>query len=303
MAANQQGNSLQRALYVLLAFGLIGSVLHGSLAADDGKRFAALGTSLMIAGSSFVVGALLGVLFGLPKVAAGGDKTGTQHNTNLEEVSDWLTKILLGAGLTQISTLSSRLWSLSGSLADAIGGTQASQGFVLAAILLFLSCGFLLFYLWSRTELFSILQGVTAVVQDALRSSSKVDASARRLVLDQLSATRAVDTKLTKESLVAALRDASHDVIEEVYAAAAQQRKANWQFRPTDAAPSATDERDRSAGLMHATIPVLEALVEVDPDDHPLPRGSWDSRCAMPSRVSVVARSSSSTRRSRCGTR
>jgi len=88
--------------------------------------------SLTIAGASTAVGALLGFLFGIPRslqqrTAAPAniaqttpeqdkDKaqlTGTQafrSNTSLEEISDWLTKIIIGVGLVQFQTFLTYLY-------------------------------------------------------------------------------------------------------------------------------------------------------------------------------------------------
>jgi hypothetical protein len=72
------------------------------------------------------VGGLVGFLFGIPRqvrqtdknTGKAGDGTDTEHEevrqdaTNLEQVSDWLTKIILGAGLTQLVKLPDMLKSL-----------------------------------------------------------------------------------------------------------------------------------------------------------------------------------------------
>ena len=72
------------------------------------------------------VGGLVGFLFGIPRqlqqtdknVTKADDDKDTQHeqarqdSTNLEQVSDWLTKIILGAGLTQLVKLPAQLKSL-----------------------------------------------------------------------------------------------------------------------------------------------------------------------------------------------
>jgi tetratricopeptide (TPR) repeat protein len=93
--------------------------------------------SLTVAGASTAVGCLLGFLFGIPRslqqrtIAApanSGSKpptpeaapaadstevTGTQafrSNTSLEEISDWLTKIIIGVGLVQFQTFLTYLY-------------------------------------------------------------------------------------------------------------------------------------------------------------------------------------------------
>jgi hypothetical protein len=47
-------------------------------------------------------------------------------NSNLEQISDWLTKILLGAELVQLGALTTRIGELSNSSGDALGGTDTT---------------------------------------------------------------------------------------------------------------------------------------------------------------------------------
>jgi hypothetical protein len=73
-----------------------------------GQPWKYLAVGLLTAIAALVAGCLIGFMFGIPKVAAGNAQQATQGyipNTNLPEVSDWLTKLLLGAGLVQLTHL------------------------------------------------------------------------------------------------------------------------------------------------------------------------------------------------------
>lgn len=63
----------------------------------------AIGYGILIAGATFISGVLLGYLFGLRptdhSAQSGGQSATTPPQTNLVEIADWLTKIILGAGL------------------------------------------------------------------------------------------------------------------------------------------------------------------------------------------------------------
>ena len=57
-------------------------------------------------------GSLLGIVFGIPRetadrssTSAAGPTPGLRANTNMEEISDWLTKLLVGAGLVELKGL------------------------------------------------------------------------------------------------------------------------------------------------------------------------------------------------------
>lgn len=66
------------------------------------------------------VGGFLGFLFGIPKTSQVSDQAIKEHdnqkllnNTNLEQISDWLTKIIIGIALTDIDKVGNRLWNFS----------------------------------------------------------------------------------------------------------------------------------------------------------------------------------------------
>jgi len=80
------------------------------------KGISTFGIIGAVSGASFVLGFLIGFLFGVPRTVESNDPTLTKNsqtrvhaNTNLEQISDWLTKILVGVGLTQIMPILSFL--------------------------------------------------------------------------------------------------------------------------------------------------------------------------------------------------
>lgn len=86
-------------------------------------------------------------------VAAQEVKPGSGVNSNLSDVSDWLTKILVGVGLTQIGNVGPAFARLSNSLAASLGDLGASSTVAGATIILFLIVGFLAAYLETRLVL------------------------------------------------------------------------------------------------------------------------------------------------------
>ena len=92
------------------------------------------------------------------------EPTGTYAaNTNLEEISDWLTKILVGAGLTQIAELPGQLQRLIEYAAANLGG-DAARTYAAALLVFYFLGGFLTSYLWARLYLVAALQRATAVL-------------------------------------------------------------------------------------------------------------------------------------------
>ena len=122
--------------------------------------------ALLWAGACSAVGWALGFLFGIPRTlstapADGGNGTAdpgstaarkTATNTNLEQISDWLTKILVGVTLVQLGPVTSFLSNCAGVIATALGGPQY-KSFALALMLYFSITGFLGSYLLTRLYL------------------------------------------------------------------------------------------------------------------------------------------------------
>jgi hypothetical protein len=132
---------------------------------------------ILIAAMALAAGLLFGFLFGIPKSAQQppappqAPLTGSQQpvppnqpgtsttrvsskaNTNLVEISDWLTKMIVGVGLYSLSSLPGKLKSLASYFATAFGPPAAPAALVMAILGYFGIFGFLLGYLWARIYL------------------------------------------------------------------------------------------------------------------------------------------------------
>jgi hypothetical protein len=74
-----------------------------------------------------------------------------QGNTNLEQISDWLTKIIVGIGLVQIGHIIPALSKFAESMKAPLGGLPSSAAFGLAVVIGYTLLGFFYWYLWSRS--------------------------------------------------------------------------------------------------------------------------------------------------------
>jgi hypothetical protein len=89
-----------------------------------------------------------------PDATDGGKPKGVYSaNTNLEQISDWLTKIIVGVGLVQLTVIPGKLRSLADYLATAFGTPAVPSALVMTIIFYFGIFGFLLGYLWARLYL------------------------------------------------------------------------------------------------------------------------------------------------------
>ena len=141
----------------LIAFLWTIVILIYSLSLPSGVRWGVFATAVKTGSCSFLAGGLVGLLFGIPRSAlgsAGTTATGRyQANSNLVEVSDWLTKIIVGVGLVQIGRLEPALSRLAANLKAPLGGQPTSAAFGMALVIANVLLGFLFFYLWARSLL------------------------------------------------------------------------------------------------------------------------------------------------------
>ena len=236
-----------------------------------------LATALLVSGSCLLVGGLLGFLFAIPKALQGPAAPPHPHapadaaapdqpsryraNTNLEEVSDWLTKILVGVGLTQLTALQDQARAFGDYFGIGFASGDIGPRLAVAALLYFSVAGFLFGYLWTRLFLGGALAEADALTRvekklDEHQQQAQFDATALALVGQQLSAGLrggASARMPTKADIATAIVRASEPVRVQVFYQAEGIRRENWRE------PS-------SKPLMERTIPIFEALAAADPD-------------------------------------
>lgn len=206
-AAQAFRRRLHRLTIAVLAVGALAIALY---ACQFHFRLAlsVLGASAAIAAASSAIGAFVGFLFGVPKSRQGergqGQVGDYANNTNLEQVSDWLTKILIGIGLVQIAAAPAALGRLATELSPALGNLATSAVFALSLALYFAVAGLLIAYLWTALVLKGDLETVNVELVAAL------------------AANRAKD--LAVQEATAAARDVAADQAQQVAAGVATQR-------------------------------------------------------------------------------
>jgi hypothetical protein len=117
-----------------------------------------VGLAMIVALASGAVGGVAGFLFGIPKSLQRRRKRKHRgrrviSNSNLEEVSDWITKIVVGLGLVEFRAIGRAL----GDLADRLGpafDTDVTSGkaFALSLVTASAVIAFLLMYIWTRVR-------------------------------------------------------------------------------------------------------------------------------------------------------
>lgn len=286
--AGERRTSADVALFwiaMLMVGGLAAMVVVTASALPDVRRFVAnAGVGIVVAGAAAVVGGLAGFLFGIPRTlqqeASGeqgaaegsqgepaggavrdGGRTAYRANTNLEQISDWLTKILVGVGLTQLGEIENGIAALASGIGPAFDGVGHPEVVAGSLVIYFLICGFIFTYLWARlflvgqlaaADLASVVRSVGRQVTSELERQSQRDARALSAVQQHLNP--AAGSPLPSiEELKAAIRGASAAAKTTIFYNAWDVRSKNWR-----------DPKDRP--VMARTVPIFEALIDSDPD-------------------------------------
>lgn len=280
-----------RSLMMVLGLALLGIGVFAAFQPDLAAFASVLTVALLLATTCLLVGGLVGFLFAIPRSLQQGEepppeaaeepqdedvapqqarqrrRAGYQANTNLEQISDWLTKILVGVGLTQLGEIRTGFLALAEYFGPALGGTAASGPFTVVVVATFLTCGFLVGYLWSRLYLASAFSRADRQARTVLTSVShavsrmeqrlshqedqdKRDADALSLVQRSLEPETG-EPDADVEELKSSLRQASPSVKVHAFYRAQKLRTETW---TTDKA------------LMARTIPIFEALAESNED-------------------------------------
>lgn len=186
-------NNVFIAFWSAFAIGVVGLAMFG-LASENPAKVFALG--ILVGSAAALIGALLGFLFGLPRGATGDDRKpnvatskdtphvkgaesdisdaegthirrGAYVNNNLLEISDWLTKIIVGAGLVSLKDLVAWVGSVGQLIGDGAGFNGAlARVFGCSVVTFFFAWGFLYVYIQTRTIISFVFASMERSLQD-----------------------------------------------------------------------------------------------------------------------------------------
>jgi tetratricopeptide (TPR) repeat protein len=193
------------ALFILLySFGQISDLVDSS---DWRQAASVLGILVGVVTASTIAGGFIGFLFGLPKQVqpsgAGSqdeppatrptaDKSGLRRgaffrgNSNLEEVSDWVTKIIVGLGLVEAKSLYDALASAADAFKEQALPEVVGADIVFLTIVIAASCaGFIVFYLETRTRIALLfVAGLVDHHADVLNRQNLIDAAGTAPIIE-----------------------------------------------------------------------------------------------------------------------
>lgn len=151
-------------IVTVIAFPVAAGVLILAMAApwDIGVSlaFKYIGSLTGVGATSAAIGGLLGFLFGIPRRNSynyhEADRFAYVGNTNLEQISDWLTKVIVGVSLVEARQIGESTWRLAGDLSTNLA-TTVQTGVVWAVGIYSCICGFAMLYVITRWQLPRIL--------------------------------------------------------------------------------------------------------------------------------------------------
>lgn len=148
--------------------GLIACFAYAAISSNYWDLF---GLLIIVAFACILLGGLLGFLFAIPRLNKNytppedhDRSTKYLPNTNLEDVSDWLTKIIIGVTLTQLGKIPGYLQNVVDYLIDNSGlmlQLDSAGPFLIALIIYSFIAGFIIGYFYTRIylpNLFSIME-------------------------------------------------------------------------------------------------------------------------------------------------
>jgi hypothetical protein len=271
-------------LSLFFVCGLLIIIVFSCQSSSWPQGISIVGVGFLIAGASLFSGMLIGFIFGIPRILSQesyslesdnseGNSEGSgnkdklfqrelyKENSNLDQISDWLTKILVGVGLTQLIRVPAALQQYSVNIEPALGSFSSSGTFGVAILIFSSVDGFLIGYLWTRRCAAVEFGKGRSELQDLMGKVKKIqihlnevdertqnDSDAIKLVQRVLTPLPE-EPGINQEKLNEKIAKASDSTRAQICYLAMNARKQNW-------------KKDKPT--MERTIPIFRALIAWD---------------------------------------
>ncbi len=142
----------------------------------------------IVATSMLLLGGLTGFFFGVPRIEQGNKSIEQENekksggdvlfNTNLVQISDWLTKILVGVGLTQIRPILGFLYDsfikeiAPGFTSNQVTDSSISISMAIGVVIYYSGCGFFMGYIWGNMYYTPSIRNI--VLKDIFQKVKKI---------------------------------------------------------------------------------------------------------------------------------
>lgn len=214
-------------IFILVLFG-IGIFIIGIYSMNHSESWIWFCMSILIALTTSLIGSFFGFLFGIPRVNSEFNQSKEKAfvaNTSLEDISDWLTKIIIGVSLTQLYKIPNQLYLLAKQIVLGVGAvTQPINrsfdiSFVISLILFYSILGFFFAFFYARLELkkkFVDVEDYNTKMEEAFdlnkRLEEKVDKE-KELILNKVVELKGILSKFQKNVIKSILKSEKREYI------------------------------------------------------------------------------------------
>ena len=115
------------------------------------------GLGILLSAATFAFGGVFGFLFGLPSYSRENDNIGYERNASLKEISDWLTKIIIGLTLVQLKDIIDFFIHMIKKFSEYMDVGDSGIIYCGAIMVEFFAIGFVSIYLFTITDLLRYL--------------------------------------------------------------------------------------------------------------------------------------------------
>ena len=193
--------------------------------------------AVLIALAAACLGGLLGFIFAIPRelqsTQLDPDSKAARYiaNTNLEQISDWLTKVIVGISLVQIGKLPAALGSLRRQLAPLLGSSEVGGSVGVVLCISAAVAAFLLGYLYTRVIILWLFAATGRDIEDY---------SKRRAQQSAVEATKAAVEASVKKVMGGTVSDDVRDNLLESIRSEVDRSAVTVDFSPLDPRLGAT---------------------------------------------------------------
>lgn len=191
-----------------IAYVLIGGFIMGIIAligfpvATPGVGASLIYIGLLLSLASFVTGFFTGILFGIPKRNEEENKAYTLNNS-LVEISEWLTKIIVGLGLVNLTQIPPFLINLGNFVSEKSGSDEQSVSiFAICIVIYFGVFGLYIGYNYMRLVLSQKYKASDEALQQKLEQTQQEKAEVIAQANTMFEAFNKMDTPFEKQKTV-----------------------------------------------------------------------------------------------------
>jgi len=150
---SEMKNSVLWSLRILLILSFPALSLYIFSQQGSYYNFNIVGLSILLGLACTAGGILFGFIFSIPRsMTSDEDEKGKAYraNANLEQISDWLTKIIVGVGLVEFNAIERKLKQFVDYLAPSFVEIYEPRALIFSTIIFYFMMGFIMGYVYTR---------------------------------------------------------------------------------------------------------------------------------------------------------